>query len=140
MKIVFYRIYYCLFKGLKRSFNTNDKTTAIISVMYYSILLFCNVVSISLLFTAITKIRLYRLPWHWSLVLFLIINSLCFLKNKNYSKIMFVFDREDNKTKSARKTLCVINIVISLISVPLLMYLIGIMGLYIYIGDYETNL
>ena len=123
----------CIFKGLKRSYGDNDKTIAIISVIYYSILLFCNLISFSLLITAISKIRLYRYPWHWSMIIFIIINSICFLKNKNYSKIIVIFDQENNNTRIKRKTLCVMYIVFSLILVPFLMYVIDNMGLYVYV-------
>lgn len=129
-KLIYYRVYYCLFFALKRSFREDDKTIAFITVIYFSTLLFANVFSILLLATVITKERIYQFPLIWLLIVFAILNAILFMGKQRYIKIINIFKKEGAAIKKQRRTLCTIYIVISLIAVPALLFLVGTLGLY----------
>jgi len=130
MKLIFFRLFYCIFKGLKRSYREDDKTVTIISSIHLSILVFLNVFFVLFLITAISGTKAYQLPIVWLLIVLPILNCRIFLQKKKYQQIIELFDKEDDKTRKKRKTLCVVYIVLSLISFPAMLYLIGRMGLY----------
>lgn len=133
IKLAYYRIFYCLFYGLKRSYREDDKTISIISSIFLSILMYWNVFSLSLFSTAITGIKIYQYPWHWLLFIFLVLNCLFFLHKQNYLKIKERFDHEEEKIKKRRKTICILYIIFSCLSCPFALFLVGSMGLYGYI-------
>lgn len=130
LKLVYYRVYYCLFVALKRSYRENDKTVAIISVIYYSTLLYANAISLLLLATVVTKVKIYQIPLIWLLIVFTILNTILFIGKQRYIKVIELFKKEETTIKKQRKTLCIIYIVISLIAVPALLFLVGTLGLY----------
>lgn len=129
-KLVYYRVYYCLFFALKRSFREDNKTVAFITVIYFSTLLFANTFSLLLLATAITKERIYQMPLIWLLIVFTVLNTILFMGKQRYLKIIDLFKNEETAIKKQRKTLCAIYVVISLVAVPALLFLVGTLGLY----------
>lgn len=129
---MYYRVFYCFFKGLKRSFREDDKTTAIISSMFFSIYLFLNAFELLLIITAVTKVKVYHFPLLWLLIILPLLNCIFFLRRKKYLYIKNLFEKEETKTKARRKALCIAYIILSSIAAPALLYLIGSLGLYDY--------
>ncbi len=130
---MYYRIYYCIFLGLKRSMKEDGNAIAFMSSLVFSYMLYWNVFTLSLFATAITRIKIYHYPWHWFLILLSVINCILFMHQKKYQSIKTVFDQEDKETKMKRKTWCIIYIVITWIAFPIAMYIVGNMGLYNYV-------
>lgn len=133
LKKIYYRIYYCIFVGLKRSFREDNKAIAIISSIYLSILLLYNTFSFLLFITLITTKKAYQIPLIWFFITELILNCVLFLRKKRYLQIKALFENEQREVRIIRKTLCVIYIILSLISCPFLLYLVGSLGLYEYV-------
>lgn len=133
MKMIYFRVFYCIFNGLKRSYREDDKTTTIISSIHLAILMYWNVFALSLFATAVTGIKIYQYPWHWLLLLFSCLNCFFFLRKKKYLQIKALFDQENEKDKTKRKTMCIIYIILSCVAFPLALYLVGSMGLYGYV-------
>lgn len=132
LMLIYYRVFYCLFVGLKRSMKEDDGTIAFVSALMFSFMQYWNVFTISLFITVITESKIYRYPWHWSLLLFAIINWLLLIRRKKYLQIKNMFDRETKKQKNRRRLLCVAYIVITWVAFPVAMYLVGSKGLYGY--------
>lgn len=133
MKTVYYRIFYCVFKGLKRSYREDGKTMTIISSIYLSILVYLNVYSILFIITIITKMKAYQIPITWLLIVLPVMNLILFLRNNNYLQILTLFDKEEKKVRIRRKTFCIIYIILTMVSFPVLFYIVGSMGLYVYV-------
>ena len=135
LKTMYYRVFYCFFKGLKRSFREDDKTIAIISSIFFSMYLFLNAFELLLLITAVTKVKVYHFPLLWLLIILSLLNCILFLRREKFLYIKNLFEKEEKEIKARRKALCVAYIVLSSIAAPALLYLIGRLGLY----DYYNN-
>lgn len=125
MKTFFYRIFYCIFVGLKRSMKENDKTIAFMSALMFSYLLIMNCFTLLLLLKMITNIHV---PLFWVILSLPILSSLYFLKKKKYHQIKTMFNFEERKVKNKRKTLCVLYIVLSFVVNIILLYVTEIIG------------
>lgn len=126
MKIFYYRLYYCIFLGLKRSMKENDKTVALMSALMFSYILFLNVFAILLLLKAILKTQI---PLFWLMILFPVTSSVYFLRGKRYLQIQSMFANEEKNIKNKRKTICILYMVFSFVLIMFILYLIGIMEL-----------
>jgi uncharacterized membrane protein YkvI len=125
MKTFFYRIFYCIFVGLKRSMKENDKAIAFMSALMFSYLLIMNCFTLLLLLKMITNIHV---PLFWVILSLPILSSLYFLKKKKYHQIKTMFNFEERKVKNKRKTLCVLYIVLSFVVNIILLYVTEIIG------------
>ena len=134
IKRAYYRIYYCLFFGLERSLGgTPDFWLALIASTMYAILLFLNLIAITCILTIITRFFVFQMfPWEWSMLLFIGLNFILFLPKKKYLKVNDMFENEEKAVQKKRRTWCIVYIVISCISVPLLFYVLGKLGLWYY--------
>lgn len=119
MKFLFYRLYYCIFVGLKRSMKENDKNTAIMSALMFSYLLYLNVFAVLLLLKAVLKVQI---PLLWLMFLFPILSCVLFLNKKRYLQIKALFDNEEKVIKNKRKVFCVLYMVFSFVLVMVLIY------------------
>ena len=70
-------------------------------------------------------------PWEWSMLLFIGLNFILFLPKKKYLKVIAVFENEEKTVQKKRRALCIFYIVITWISVPLLFYVLGKLGLWL---------
>ena len=125
MNTFFYRIFYCIFVGLKRSMKENDKAIAFMSALMFSYLLIMNCFTLLLLLKMITNIHV---PLFWVILSLPILSSLYFLKKKKYHQIKTMFNFEERKVKNKRKTLCVLYIVLSFVVNIILLYVTEIIG------------
>ena len=134
IKRAYYRIYYCLFFGLERSLGgTPDFWHALIASTMFAILLFLNFIAITCILTIITRLYIFQMfPWEWSMLLFIGLNFILFLPKKKYLKVIAVFENEEKTVQKKRRALCIFYIVITWISVPLLFYVLGRLGLWYY--------
>ena len=126
MKTFYYRLYYCIFLGLKRSIKENDKTVALMSALMFSYIIFLNVFAILLLLKAILKTQI---PLFWLMVLFPVTSSVYFLRRKRYLQIQSMFANEEINIKNKRKTICILYMVFSFVLIMFILYLIDIMEL-----------
>ena len=121
MKTLLNRLYYCIFVGLKRSMRENDGTIAFMSALMFSYLLFLNVFAILLIIKAMMQIQI---PLFWLLIIaFPVISSIYFLKGNKYLQIIAMFDNEEKKVRTKRKTACIIYMVFSFVIVMVIPYL-----------------
>jgi hypothetical protein len=132
LKTMYYRVFYCIFTGLKRSYRENDRIVAVISSIHFSIYLFLNAFEFLLLITAITKAKVYHFPLLWLLIILPLLNCILFLRKKRYLHIKNLFDNEEKKLRKKRRFFCVVYIILSSIAAPVLLYLVGSLGLYDY--------
>ena len=131
-KQAYYRIFYCLYVGLKRSSMSSGWVIAFSSAIMFSILLCWNVVALACILTLITHRHFLRLPLEWSLLAFTILNSIIFLPKKRYLKVEAMFANEEKTVRNRRRFWCVVYIVLSGISVSILYYILGKTGLWYY--------
>lgn len=103
------------------------------TVMMFSILLLWNLVTILCVLTIITRYGVYRM-WHWELFLplFIILNTILFVLKQRYIKVAEMFKDEEKPVRNKRRAWCVVYIVMSCISVPLMYYILGELGLWYY--------
>ena len=133
IKIAYYRIFYCLYVGLRRNTLASGWALAITTVLMLSILLFWDLIAIACVLTVITSYGIYRMiPAVWVMSLFVGLNSLIFLPKKKYLQIEAMFENEEKSVRKKRRLWCIIYIVLSGISVPLMYYVLGELGLWHY--------
>lgn len=136
IKKAYYRIYYCLYIGLKRSTMASGWALAFSTIMMMSILLFWNLITITCILTVVTHRSINRMmPAGWIILLFIGLNSIVFLPKKKYLQVEAMFDTEEKAVRNKRRLLCIVYIVLSGISVPLLFYILGEVGLWYYISN-----
>ena len=116
-----YRIYYCIFIGLKRSMRGNDGAIAFMSALMLSYLLFLNLFAVLLLLKSAMQIQ--KPLFCLLMILFPILSSVFFIKDKKYLQIKAMFDNEDKIVKIKRKTVCIIYMVLSFVVVMVIAYL-----------------
>lgn len=133
IRTAYYRVYYCLYVGLRRSTMATGWALAFSTVMMFSILLLWNLVTILCVLTIITRYGVYRM-WHWELFLplFIILNTILFVLKQRYIKVAEMFKDEEKPVRNKRRAWCVVYIVMSCISVPLMYYILGELGLWYY--------
>jgi hypothetical protein len=133
IKTAYYRLFYCLYVGLRRSTLASGLALAFITIMMLSILLFWDLIAIACILSVITSHDIYRMiPAEWVMLLFVGLNSLIFLPKKKYLKIEAMFENEEKSIRNRRRLWCVVYIVLSGISVPLMYYVLGKLGLWYY--------
>ena len=99
----------------------NDGTIAFMSALMFSYLLFLNVFAILLIIKAMMQIQI---PLFWLLIIaFPVISSIYFLKGKKYLQIITMFNNEEKKVRTKRKTACIIYMVFSFVIVMVIPYL-----------------
>lgn len=116
-----YRLYYSIFVGLKRSMRENDGAIAFMSALMLSYLLFLNLFAVLLLLKSVMQVQ--RSLFCILMIVFPILSSVFFLKDKKYLKIKAMFDNEEKKVKTKRKTACIIYMVLSFVVVMVIPYL-----------------
>jgi hypothetical protein len=121
MKTFLYRLYYCIFIGLKRSMRGNDGAIAFMSALMLSYLLFLNLFAILLLLKSVMHIQ--KPLFCLLLIVFPISSSVYFLKGKKYLQIKAMFDNEEKKVRTKRKTACIIYMIFSFVIVMVIPYL-----------------
>ena len=121
MKILLFRLYYCIFVGLKRSMRRNDSSIAFMSALMLSYLLFLNLFAILLLLKSVIQIQ--KPLFCLLIIAFPILSSVYFLKNKKYLQIKAMFDNEEKKVRTKRKTVCILYMVFSFVIVMVIPYL-----------------
>ncbi len=121
MKTFLYRLYYCIFIGLKRSMRENDGAIAFMSALMLSYLLFLNLFAILLLLKSVMQIP--KLLYCLLMIAFPISSSVFFLKSKKYLQIKAMFDKEEKIVKTKRKVACIIYMVFSFVIVMVIPYL-----------------
>ena len=119
MKTFYYRLFYCIFVGLKRSMKENDNAIAFMSALMFSYLLIMNCFTLLILLKMITNIHV---PLFWVIFSLPVLSCLFFLKKKKYHQIYTMFDVEERKVKNKRKTFCVLYIVLSFVVNIFLIY------------------
>lgn len=122
MKTFYYRLYYSIFAGLKRSMKEDDRTTAIMSALLFSYLLFLNCFAVLLLLKAFLKVQI---PLLLLMILFPTLSCVFFLRKKKYLQIKALFENEGKKENNKRKAFCVIYMVFSFVVVMVTLYVIG---------------
>ena len=134
IKRAYYRIYYCLLFGLERSIGGSpDFWLALIAATMYAILLFLNLIAITCILTIITRYHIFQMfPWEWSMFLFVGVNFLLLLPKKKYLEVITMFENEEKTIQKKRRHWCIFYIVISWISVSLLFFALGKLGLWYY--------
>lgn len=121
VKTFLFRLYYCIFVGLKRSMRENDGAIAFMSALMFSYLLFLNLFAILLLLKSVIQIQ--KPVFYLLIIVFPISSSVLFLKGKRYLQIKAMFDNEEKKVKTKRKTACIIYMVFSFIIFMVILYL-----------------
>lgn len=121
MKTFLYRLYYCIFIGLKRNMGENNSAIAFMSALMLSYLLFLNLFAILLLLKSVMQIP--KLLFCLLMIAFPISSSVFFLKGKKYLQIKAMFDKEEKIVKTKRKAACIIYMVLSFVIVMVIPYL-----------------
>ena len=133
VKRAYYRIYYYLYVGLRRSTMASGWSLAFSTIMMLSLLLFWDLIAVTCLLTIITGHGIYRMiPAAWSMLSLIGLNSIVFLPKKKYLKVEAMFENEEKSVRNRRRFWCLVYIVLSGISVPLLYYILGEFGLWYY--------
>lgn len=121
MKFFLYRLYYCIFIGLNRSMRENDGAVAFMSALMLSYLLFLNLFAVLLLLKLVIQVQ--KPLFCILMIIFPILSSVFFLKDKKYLKIKAMFDNEEKKVKTKRKIACIFYMVLSFVVVMVIPYL-----------------
>ena len=103
------------------------------AIMMLSLLLFWDLIAAACLLTIITCFSVYRMiPAAWSMLSLIGLNSILFLPKKKYLQVEAMFENEEKAIRNRRRFWCLVYIVLSGISVPLLYYILGEVGLWYY--------
>ncbi len=103
------------------------------AIMMLSLLLFWDLIAAACLLTIITRFSVYRMiPAAWSMLSLIGLNSILFLPKKKYLQVEAMFENEEKAIRNRRRFWCLVYIVLSGISVPLLYYILGEVGLWYY--------
>lgn len=132
IKRAYYRIYYCLYVGLRRSTMASGWALAVSTAIMFAILLCWNIVTLACVLTLISHNQFLRLPIEWFMPVFITLNLIIFLPKKKYLKVEALFENEEKSVRNRRRFWCLVYIVLSGISVPLLYYILGEVGLWYY--------
>ena len=133
IRTAYYRVYYCLYVGLRRSTMATGWALAFTTILYFSVLLFLNLITILCVLTIITRYGVYRMwHWEWFVPLSVILNSFLFLSKQRYLKVFDMFKNEEKPIRNRRRAWCVVYIVMSFVSVMLMYYILGELGLWYY--------
>lgn len=99
----------------------NDGAIAFMSALMLSYLLFLNLFAVLLLLKLVIQVQ--KPLFCILMIIFPILSSVFFLKDKKYLKIKAMFDNEEKKVKTKRKIACIFYMVLSFVVVMVIPYL-----------------